>query len=263
MGFEGHADLTAPDATCGACSCDAPSGSCELPATVTANAASCALNSATTPHTTFDPVTGWSGSCDDSDSIASGKLCSGVQCVQSVTIAPLAVNESGCAPVTQPVPKGSPSTWATFARACTGTPRGACASPAEMCSPVAPPGFRACVFTRGDLDCPSFSPYRDKHVFYEGLDDTRGCTPCTCGAPAGSTCSSLLSIYTDAACSALLDAITITSSTPQCHDLPPGSALGSKSAGPATYTPGACVPSGGEPVGAATPSQPVTFCCLP
>jgi hypothetical protein len=48
-----------------------------------------------------------------------------------------------------------------------------------------------------------------------------------------------------------------------CADVPAGSALGSKSAGPTTYTPGACEASGGEPLGAAVPSQPVTFCCLP
>jgi hypothetical protein len=53
------------------------------------------------------------------------------------------------------------------------------------------------------------------------------------------------------------------SNTPTCHDVSTGSALGSKSATMPTYLPGACQPSGGEPMGSATPTNPVTFCCVP
>jgi len=262
--FEGHADLTAPAAVCGACSCEPPTGACELPPTVTASAASCAQDDTTTPHTPFDPAPGWTGACDFSGAIPAGKLCDGgVDCVQSVTIAPLTVKESGCAPVTQPVPENYPSNWATFARACEWAARGECATVGDLCSPVAA-GFRACVATPADVDCPANSPYTEKHVFYGGIDDTRGCTPCTCGAPAGSSCAGSISIFSDAACSALLLLDNaITSLAPSCHDLPTSPALGSKSAGPTTYTPGTCAPSGGEPLGTATPSGPVTFCCLP
>jgi hypothetical protein len=263
MFYNGHADLTASAATCGACSCEPPSGSCKLPATVTAHAATCALVDATTQPTPFDPAPGWDGACDFSGAIPAGKLCpGGVACVQSVTIAPLTVNESGCTPVMQPVPESYPSSWGTFARACTWAPHDGCASQGDVCSPAAA-GFRACVATPGDVDCPASSPYVDRHVFYGGIDDTRGCTPCTCGAPTGSTCTGSIAIYSDAACSAQVFADLITSSGPSCIDVPAGSALGSKKAGPATYAPGACAANGGEPVGSAVPSQPVTFCCLP
>ena len=264
VGFEGHADLNAPDPICGACACEPPAGACDLPATMTANAATCALNGASTPHTTFDPATDWTGACDTNAPIPAGKLCSGVKCVQSVTIAPLTLQES-CAPVTPPIPKDHPSTWATFARACTWTPRGDCPSLGDVCLPAAPvpDGFRVCVSHEGDVDCPSFGPYLDKHVFYEGVEDTRSCTPCACDPPVGSTCEALISVFEDGVCSSVVNVATATAAGPTCHDLPAGSALGSKSAGPATYTPGACAPSGGEPLGSAEPIGPVTFCCLP
>lgn len=125
-------------------------------------------------------------------------------------------------------------------------------------------GFRACIAAPADVDCPASSPYTEKHLFYGGIDDTRGCMPCTCGAPAGSICACSISIFSDAACSVPLPLdVGVTSLAPSCHDVPAGSALGSKSAGPSTYAPGACAPSGGEPMGTAVPTGPATFCCLP
>ncbi len=47
-----------------------------------------------------------------------------------------------------------------------------------------------------------------------------------------------------------------------CHDVSVGSPLGSKSAGPPTYAPGTCKPSGG-PTGSVTPIGPGTLCCIP
>ncbi len=229
--------------------------------TMTANAASCALNSGSTPHTPFSPASGWSGTCDSSVSIASGKLCSGVDCVQSLTVGPLTVSENGCNP-SQP-PKQATPTWQTYAHACRADPRVGCEGGAGICLTASPPGFRVCVFQTGDVDCPGFGPYTEKHVFYDSYDDTRACSPCTCGAPTGSTCSSKVSIYTDGACSTLAYQATVDATGPACHDVPAGTPLGSKSATPPTYAPGACSPGGGMPMGAATPTGAATLCCLP
>ncbi len=184
--------------------------------------------------------------------------------MQSVTIEPPVLHEDGCTPVTQPVPKDLSPTWGTFARACEWSPRGICADPGKVCSPSGPPdGFRTCIAHEGDVSCPSYSPYQERHVFYEGLDDTRTCSPCSCGAPEGGSCSGLISVYADGACSALLSSTLVTSAGALCADVAAGSALGSKSAGPVTYTPGTCTPSGGEPMGTAEPRDAVTLCCLP
>jgi hypothetical protein len=121
-----------------------------------------------------------------------------------------------------------------------------------------------CIYHDDDVDCPiQFSPYVEKHVFYQHFEDTRSCTPCACSSPSGSTCSSTASVYTDGACSTLAYSTTLTAAGPACQDLPAGSPLGSKSATPPAYSPGTCAPGGGEPTGAATPITAATLCCLP
>ena len=77
-------------------------------------------------------------------------------------------------------------------------------------------------------------------------------------------CSGLISYFNDGACGSLINSVTITSTAPSfCHAVPPGTALGSKSAGPLTRAPGSCQPSGGESQGAAEPVEATTFCCRP
>jgi hypothetical protein len=261
LAFEGHEGLDAP-IDCGTCTCTPSTGSCSLPTSMTANAATCAQNGTSTPHTPFDPSSGWNGACDTNESIPSGKLCSGVKCVQSLTIGPLAMTENGCVP-SEPPAQSTP-TWKTFLRACQSVQHDLCESSGDICIPSSPPGFRVCIYQKGDNDCPSeFTPYAEKHLVAVGYNDTRTCSPCACGAPSGGACSSTVSVYTDGACSTLAYSATVTSSGPDCHDLPSGTPLGSKSATAPTYTPGSCMPSGGEPMGAATLTQPATYCCLP
>ena len=96
--YTGYADLDAPT-SCGACKCDSPIGSCALPAKVTAAAASCAGDGSGVTHTSFDPPTKWEGSCTAANSIPPAKLCDGVPCVQSITIAPLTMTQGGCVPI--------------------------------------------------------------------------------------------------------------------------------------------------------------------
>src|SRR5262249_278895 len=146
LAYDGHADLSAP-ITCGACTCTPPTGSCTLPATITANAATCALNSGSTPHTPFDPAGGWAGSGDSSVAVSAGKLCGGVDCVQSGTIGPLAVKDTGgCMPSQAPVQ--STPTWQTFVHSCQAVPRFGCEGGAGICLAVAPPGFRTCLLQK-------------------------------------------------------------------------------------------------------------------
>lgn len=262
IAYEGNADLSTAN-PCGACSCAPPSGACSLPATLTANDAPCGQLTASTAQQPFDPPSPWDGSCTAYDAIpAAAQPCGSGPCVASIVIAPLGLTETECAPVVQPAPAGGAASWGTFARACTNLEPPLCDSGSGFCVPSFYGQF-ACIYHEGDVDCPiSFSPYSDKHVFYGSLDDTQTCTPCACGAPAGSGCEALVSVYTDA-CTTLLDATEITETAALCLDVPPGSALASKASTPATYTPGACQASGGEAMGEAQPGAPSTFCCLP
>src|SRR5262249_38668718 len=110
------------------------------------------------------------------------------------------------------------------------------------------------------------APYTEQHLFYGDLQDMRSCTPCACDPPTGSVCTVVVSTYTDDVCaSAPSYMLTVDSAGPPCHHLASasGGVLGSKSASAPTYTPGACAPSGGVPMGSAVPVDPTTFCCIP
>jgi hypothetical protein len=269
LGYEGHSGLQAPF-TCGACECGPPSGACRWPSTLTAHAASC--NAGGGAPTSFDPPPGWEGACTAHQPIAAGLSCGGAACVQSITIAPLDLAESGCAPLAPSSPDPPtwppiwPPTWETVARVCRGFPGGTCSEGGDVCGPDLPPGFRRCVFHEGDVSCPgpTHGPYQERHVVFAGLSDTRSCAPCACGPPEGSACLGSISIFSDGACqSSLVSSYLVDSSGPKCIDLVSGSALGSKAATTPTYVPGACMPSGGGPMGSAAPEGPSTLCCIP
>lgn len=256
-------DLSAPTA-CGVCKCDAPSGSCALPTTLIAAAATCAGDGPGVPHTSFDAPAGWDGSCTAVSPVPSNLKCSGVNCVQSLTVEPLTLTETACGVTTEPVAAKLPFTWGTVARTCHGIAYGPCAAPGEICTPAVEPGFAQCLVQKGDNECPS--AYSDKHLLYKGFADTRACTPCGCSAPIGGACSALVSVFKDGSCSApsLVVAGSVDATTSTCHDVSPsGQALLSKLATSPVYSPGVCQVSGGEPIGEAVPEEPSTFCCLP
>jgi hypothetical protein len=228
---------------------------------MTANAADCA-QSGTPPHTPFDPASGWDGGCDTNESIPSGKLCAGVDCVQSLTIAPVTLNETGCMP--SPTPTYTPPAAHGAIFTCVLDPNAT--NPCADGCLVDVPGFLICIWKGGTLDCADAGagPYTETHVGHEAVDDQQGCAPCTCDPPSGSTCSSTVSVYTDGACSTLAYSTTVDTSGPTCQDVPTGIPLGSKSATPPSYVPGTCAPDGGTLTGPLpTPSDPVTWCCLP
>jgi hypothetical protein len=110
-----------------------------------------------------------------------------------------------------------------------------------------------------NLMCPPGYPTRI--VVYLAAEDNRDCAPCGCEPPQGSSCSSLVSLYADDACSVQVGSVTATSSSLMCVNVPAGSPLGSKEAAPPVYTPGSCQPNGGGEIGAVQPSDPYTFCC--
>ena len=241
---------------CGVCTCAPPSGSCELPTTLTTAAASCADNSPSIAHLSFDPPADWTGACTAENAIPAGKLCGGVPCVQSITSAPLAMKQGGCLPITAPNVK-PPLASAIFARGCAGDWGPACTGSYEVCKPPAPgPEFKQCIFHEGDTAYSQCPPeYPNRNISYP--DPTPSCSPCACDAPMGSSCFSSIEVSAKSSCSApLLPTILLHEEGATCVDLPPGSALGSKSATALDYSPGKCEPSGGKPVG-------VVFCCQP
>ena len=254
--YTGHGYLDGP-LQCDACTCGPTSGSCELPATVTAAATSCAGAGSGAALTSSDPPPGWFGLCNGENAIPAGKLCGVVPCVQSVTIAPLTAKQTGCLPNENT--NASPPPWNRFVRGCAraGQPPG-CNGGDSVCVPAAPgPEFKQCVAShRSDpalLKCPP--AYPERSVFYADLAPK--CAPCACDAPTESTCTGEVTLYQNGTCGAPLGApVSIDATGPACVDVPPGSALGSKAASKPIYTPGSCKPSGGV-------TKATVYCCIP
>jgi hypothetical protein len=119
-----------------------------------------------------------------------------------------------------------------------------------------------CVALEGDVSCWD-SDWPNKHLFYRNVDEGRVCEECTCGPPTGGMCTAMISLDKDPACMAPVEGlISISSAKPACVDLsPPGQALVSKYATPPIYIPGTCAPGSNKAQGAASPIEPITFCC--
>jgi hypothetical protein len=215
------------------------------------------------PGTSFDPPTAWDGSCTANGAIAGGVMCDGGPCVEGLTVASLSLTEIACAPKTLPIP--ADVTWQTAVYTCSGQTYGRCADSGSVCVPRLPSHsteFTYCVSQQGDEGNPSCPmDYPKRYVFYVDAEDTRSCSACSCGPPQGSTCSSLITVYSDDLCSAPVASISATSADVMCVTTPAGSALGSKAATPPTYAPGSCQPGGGQVTGSIQPTAPHTFCC--
>lgn len=259
IAWEGHADLVAPN-ECEACTCEPPTGSCTLPSTLMASTTDCG-NFLGGVHKSFDAPAPWDGHCDTAAQVPAGVAT-------SLKIEPLTLVENGCMPGPPVAAKVVSSYWATDARACHGPGFLPCLDTQSACTPIEdPPKFRVCVTHEGEHDCPSYpgAVFTEQHIFYEGAKDDRQCSACTCGPPMGSLCTAMVSVYAGGMCGGLIvDQGTVSSVSSRCVDIqPPGQALGSKSAGPMTYFPGACQPTGGDPSGVATGNDASTFCCRP
>ena len=74
----------------------------------------------------------------------------------------------------------------------------------------------------GGWSVPGLAPYTEKHIFYDKIEDMRGCSPCTCGPPSDSACSALISVYSDSACSVPVVSDVVVSSGALCADVAPG-----------------------------------------
>jgi hypothetical protein len=251
--FRGHEYLNVTS-VCDVCTCSDPV--CVLPAALTANDAPMCQGGMLPP---WDAPPGWDGSCISPGPLPSDKLA-------SVTIAPTGV--SACKSGTQPVPaKLTPPSWAGYGYSCKGVSYGRCKDPGTYCVPgpvpLPLPGFQECIkYTREDIEnasCPA--AYPTQHVFYQGYEDTRSCTPCECAPPAKSKCSALVSTYEEAACTMLTGSSLLNLAGAQCHDTPPGKGLKSMSAVMVDDEPGQCEPSGGVLMGTVTPKYAHVFCC--
>jgi hypothetical protein len=150
--------------------------------------------------------------------------------------------------------------WATAHRLCAGAPApgGGCSTAGDVCvrQPTAPFATTWCIMTTGDVPCPA-SDYTERTLVYTGVDDTRGCTSCSCDAPSGVACGLVTTVYSNVACT--MDAQEVQNDGTSCvANSGMRSARYSVSSGPSG---GSCTPSGVAPSGSATPASARTVCC--
>jgi len=246
--FHGNKGLLAPPAEC-SCTCGAPEGSaCDPPSLTFSPANNCATACSVPAVPTTLPV---DGGCvvvpPACPSFAVGSLMqtTGGSCTPDggVVLAPLA--------------------WSTAAMACSpaGASAGSCGS-GELCLPSAAP---FCIMHAGSLSCPPGEYYVAQHVYYADAGDTRGCSGCSCGAPASGSCSFMVGAIFDAASPPGGVYIDTSCGTPGgVLFVPEACTLGVKSLkliAPTAVDAGSCTPSTATPTGDASPATPTTFCC--
>ncbi|MDP9150768.1 MAG: hypothetical protein M3O36_12630 [Myxococcota bacterium] len=251
--YMGSADLVAPIPTCG-CQCGAPTGvSCSAPAVSFYPGAGPTCSGPKPACATLDLV---SGVCTRVDTSAN---C--ISPVSGVTMSSPGSTASGgsCAPLaTSAVPVAG---WGTSARACVSaavTAQADCGA-GNLCAPIPNPQYGAslCVSHGGDVTCPT-AGYTTRQLYYGGIDDTRACSPCSCGGVTGTTCAANFDVFTSNSMGGCA-ASKVTYQTPfSCSPVQqPASFL-------LTLTPsvGSCRPSVSTPTGVASPVRPTTVCCL-
>ncbi|MGK3964147.1 hypothetical protein WMF01_26575 [Sorangium sp. So ce1667] len=271
--FVGNRGLSAPPAAC-ACSCGPAQGqecgSLKISVSDSPCGASwdCAWD--------LQPIADWaSGECAGPDGVFGGGVAcepggggcdarpEAHPCVASVSAEAIVATGGSCAPRPVQIQRQDP-TWTGLGRACAAAEQtGQGCNLGRVCVPRPPAPFEGglCIAKEGDSACPP-GAYTEKHVFFTGIEDTRGCEDdCACGAPSNGTCPTTIALYSDTptnTCETLLVELPAGG----CQDLTGNpSIVGRMAMSPGTPTGGACTPSGGTATGAARGASPRTFCC--
>jgi hypothetical protein len=173
--FEGNYDLKADTPQCG-CSCSRPQGlGCDPPKVTFFSDMNCTLPCGGGPVSgcLVIPTCGSSSGPANFLEIGAATPSAAATCAPDGSVV---------------VP---PASWTGEARVCKPGPtatKGTC-NPDELCLPAATPYCIMFAGDAGEAPCPAGDWYVHRHVFYSGVNDQRGCTQCTCGAPDGATCS--------------------------------------------------------------------------
>ncbi|MEM7437848.1 MAG: hypothetical protein AAF436_22060 [Myxococcota bacterium] len=147
-----------------------------------------------------------------------------------------------------------PFTWGTEARICEGAAAGEVCTDGT-CYPDPSSFGPVCILQEGEQTCPAGFPERE--LFFLDASDTRACEVCTCDTTGGA-CEIDIEV-----CSVAFFNLTLRSGE-MCTDLPPpGEGDGVSLLNQTITMQPTCTTAGGTPTGEATPTFPITLCCLP
>lgn len=151
-------------------------------------------------------------------------------------------------------------TWGQTIRACSndGLTQSGCEA-GTLCAPSGDVQYdRLCIWSAGDNTCPIGSSYSERVVFHDDFTDDRSCGACTCGAPSGN-CNP--EVHYTSGCSGSQISLYDILNPGDCKQL--GTGGGTTYATLSNNPSATCTPSAGTVTGAATPTGPSTYCCLP
>jgi hypothetical protein len=261
----GNSGLTADPASCGACACGAPANlTCDMPDAMFVQDATC--GNAGNFVTQLSVPAAWDGTCTGTDFAPGGRnTCgnNGTSPCNAAVLADAPVVTGGSCGASGGASTVTPSSFTGAGFACAGAPHGGGCTGTEVCQPKPAAPFESgiCIHHDGDVACPVGTPFTARHVFYTGVDDTRGCSACACGAPAGATCSATISVYASGSSCTGTPAATFAAGT--CTNLAGNPQITVRKATITAPTGGACPASGGAATGSATGTGATTYCCIP
>jgi hypothetical protein len=270
--FLGNKNLQAPPATCSTCACAAPTGqTCVAPTTITIDDAACGANNTCFAEMALGPA---NGSCFLDFFLAADTFCGPggnctaggggtTNCNVSVSVPAASVTGGMCA-ASGGTPDIQPLTWSNLGRAC-GDPvtTGLGCNVNQICLPKPPAPFEGGICIRQDGDVPTCpANFANKHVFFGGATDNRGCGACSCAAPSGGSCEVTVQVHSNNACTSQV-ANLVTSAAGDCEAIVPANPeiRGRRSTVTKPPSGSTCNPAGGQATGMAVPTGPVTFCC--
>lgn len=256
--------------SCSDCACNAPTGvGCTLPSVIKIGTNTC--EDPAGPGFRGDiemPSSAAWGTCFTESGYGALSGCGGLttSCLDSAYIDALPQVETlgaGCAATGGDVVSGDTASFATKMLACVQDAAGSglCAD-GESClqKPKSPFFSRYCVAKDGTESCPQGVGWSQSYVFFEGLEDTRGCSECTCGAVTGATCDASIRLYSssDGSCSGAMAQIDEGTT---CDTTNPGTGVFDRRVD-VNLVAGACSPASAvSPTGTVTAIGARTYCC--
>jgi hypothetical protein len=230
-----HAGLSADSAECG-CECGQPSDGIACSATLFEDDPGCDQNVFMADQWALDQA-----DCID---IATDTTAF------RVVAGELQANDSSCEAIaSENVPEPS---WETNTAACQVSNPDSC-SVGGTCQPDTAASL--CIWVEGDTDCPA-GPYETQIVRYLGVEDTRGCSECSCGSPEGSCGGDVELLTSGCGIMGVLEGkVDVDAGCADINEVPTFAEY------KAQVVDAACPANGGETVGEALPASPVTFCC--
>lgn len=153
------------------------------------------------------------------------------------------------------------ATWAQTSAVCAGAFEncvGGICAPATSASEG-----QLCVWMEGETACPAGSDFSERNLHYSDFSESRDCSECSCELEG--KCGGEVFLNAQFGCSGTTGLEVYGMSVPGNGDkcsLITDSPIEAARAQSVSVDP-SCLPSGGEPVGEASPTSPLTFCCVP